>query len=68
MFKLRFKYNGNPIEILDCYGFSYSPSGRIMYVKYKKDGRLITQSFYTKFVFGLNFRFFNGGAYVCGKL
>lgn len=58
MFKIRFYYKDKVIDIADCYGFLYSPAGRNMYVKYKKDGRLITQTFYTKFVGELGFWFY----------
>lgn len=59
MFLLRFWYKDKVLDIPFCYGFSYSPAGRNMYVKYKKDGKFITQSFYTKFVGELGFWFYD---------
>ncbi len=50
MFKLYFNYHDKDVALLDCYGFSFSPTGRIMYVKRKENGRIITQSYYTKSV------------------
>ena len=50
MFTLNFKYNHKCITLANCYGLSFSPAGRVMYVKVKSNGRVITQSYCTKFV------------------
>lgn len=50
MFKLHFNYYGKDIALLDCYGLTFSPHGRKMYVKVKINGRIVTQSYFTKSV------------------
>lgn len=57
MFKVYFNYNGKDIALYDCYGLSFSPARRNMYVKVKENGRLITHSYYTRLVQNLMFSF-----------
>ncbi len=57
MFKLYFDYNGKDIAHTNCYGFSFSPQKRKMYVKIKKDERIITQTYFTKLIKNFMFSF-----------
>ncbi len=63
MFRLSFKYLGKDFTLTDCYGISFSPAGRNMYVKVKKNGRIVTQSYYTEYVRAFNFSFLGGELY-----
>lgn len=50
MLKLYFHYLGKDIALTNCYGFYFSPAGRYMYVKIKKDNHIITQTYLTRLV------------------
>lgn len=55
MFKLYFNYYGCDLSVKNCFGLSFSPAGRIMYVKVKKNDRIVTESYYTRDVSNLMF-------------
>jgi len=57
MFKLYFNYNGKDIALSNCYGFSFSPKGRKLYVKIKKSERIITYTYFTKLIENFMFSF-----------
>lgn len=57
MFKLYFNYNGKDIALSNCYGFSFSPKVRKLYVKIKKSERIITYTYFTKLIENFMFSF-----------
>lgn len=55
MFTLYFNYIGKDIAVKDVWGFGFSPKGRMFYVKVKENDKLITHSYYSKYVLNLMF-------------
>ena len=53
MFFLSFMYYGCDVKLYDCWGISFSPARRIMYVKRLKNGKRVTESYYYDDVFNL---------------
>ena len=46
MLDVSFSEYGKHYEFVDCYGISFSPAWRIMYVKFRKKGRVVKQAFF----------------------
>lgn len=57
MFNLYFNYLGKDIALKDCRGFWFSPKRRMFNVEVKENGKLVTRSYFSKYVLNLMFSF-----------